>query len=292
MKASPETIGWIGLGTMGWPMAGHLHALGQLHSVWNRSSEKAAAFADQHAGVHIADSPAALAESVNSLAICVSADDDLAEVIDAMLPGLSSGQTVIDHSTSSPTAARTQARRLAEIGVGFVDAPVTGGVEGAIKGQLAVMAGGEWEHYHAMIPFLDAYSRLHHHLGPSGAGQSAKSVNQLMVAGIAEAVCETLALMDRLDLPREMMLELLGSGAAGNWFLDKRGRTMLADEFDVGFAPALLLKDLKICQALCDEVDFDSSVLRQAIPDYQNLIDHRESGRDISVLIRYKKPPN
>jgi 3-hydroxyisobutyrate dehydrogenase len=290
MKATPDTIGWIGLGAMGWPMAGHLHAQGHLRAVWNRSADKAQAFAEQHPGVAIADSPAALAQMVESVAICVSADEDLAEVIDALLPGLSAGQTLIDHSTVSPAAARRQAQRLAEIGVGFVDAPVTGGVEGAIKGQLAVMAGGDWDHYHAMIPFLDAYSRVHHHLGPSGAGQSAKAVNQLMVAGIAEAVCESLALMDRLDLPREMMLELLSGGAAGNWFLDKRGRTMLADEFDVGFAPALLLKDLKICRSLCEDVDFDSGVLDLAIPDYQNLVDHHETGRDISALIRYKKP--
>jgi 3-hydroxyisobutyrate dehydrogenase len=290
MKATPDTIGWIGLGAMGWPMAGHLHAQGHLRAIWNRSADKAQAFAEQHPGVAITDSPADLAQAVQSLAICVSADEDLAEVIDALLPGLSAGQTLIDHSTVSPAAARRQAQRLAEIGVGFVDAPVTGGVEGAIKGQLAVMAGGEWDHYHAMIPFLDAYSRIHHHLGPSGAGQSAKAVNQLMVAGIAEAVCESLALMDTLDLPREMMLELLSGGAAGNWFLDKRGRTMLADEFEVGFSPRLLLKDLKISQSLCDEVGFQSSVLSQAIADYQHLLDQHEPGKDISALIRYKKP--
>ena len=290
MIDTPNAIGWIGLGAMGWPMAGHLDAHKHLHSVWNRSPEKAAAFAEQHSGVEIAESPAALARRVGALAICVSADDDLEAVVDALLPGLSEGQTVIDHSTVSPGAARAQARRLGEIGVGFVDAPVTGGVEGAIKGQLAIMAGGEWDHYHAMIPIIDAYSRVHHHLGPSGAGQSGKAVNQLMVAGIAEAVCESLALMDRLDLPREMMLELLSGGAAGNWFLDKRGRTMLADEFEVGFSPALLLKDLRICGSLCDEAEFDSGVLKLAIPDYQQLVDNRESGRDISALIRIKKP--
>jgi 3-hydroxyisobutyrate dehydrogenase len=290
MSDTPETIGWIGLGAMGWPMAGHLHAQGRLAAVWNRSGAKASAFAEQHPGVTIAESAEALARGVDAIAICVSADADLEAVIDGLLPGLRSGQTVIDHSTVSPGAARIQARRLAAINVGFVDAPVTGGVEGAIKGQLAIMAGGEWDHYHAITPFLDAYSRIHHHLGPSGAGQSAKAVNQLMVAGIAEAVCESLALMDTLDLPREMMLELLGSGAAGNWFLDKRGRTMLADEFDIGFSPALLLKDLKICHSLCREVDFDSGVLRQAIADYQQLVDQQEAGKDISVLIRHKKP--
>ena len=289
MIESPKSIGWIGLGAMGWPMAGHLHARGHLTGVWNRSAQKAQAFAEQHPGVQAAASPAELATAVDSIALCVSADEDLDQVIEALLPGLEAGQIVIDHSTVSPAAARRQADRLSELGVGFVDAPVTGGVEGAIKGQLAIMAGGDWDHYHAVSPLIEAYARVHHHLGPSGAGQSAKAVNQLMVAGIAEAVCESLALMDRLDLPREAMLELLSGGAASNWFLDKRGRTMLADEFEVGFAPALLLKDLKICARLCEEAGFDSGVLDLAIPDYQNLVDQQETGRDISALIRSKR---
>ncbi len=116
---------------------------------------------------------------------------------------------------------------------------------------------------------------------PPAAGQSAKAVNQLIVAGIAEAVCEALALMDRLDLPREMMLELLSGGAAGNWFLDKRGRTMLADEFEVGFEPALLLKDLKICKSLCEDVDFESGVLELAIPGLS------AAGRSSGTRARY-----
>ncbi len=289
MIESPKSIGWIGLGAMGWPMAGHLHARGHLTGVWNRSAQKARAFAEQHAGVQAAASPAELAAAVDSIALCVSADEDLDQVIEALLPGLEAGQIVIDHSTVSPAAARRQSDRLSKLGVGFVDAPVTGGVEGAIKGQLAIMAGGDWDYFHAVSPLIEAYARVHHHLGPSGAGQSAKAVNQLMVAGIAEAVCESLALMDRLDLPREAMLELLSGGAASNWFLDKRGRTMLADEFEVGFAPALLLKDLKICARLCEEAGFDSGVLDLAISDYQNLIDQQEIGRDISALIRSKR---
>jgi 3-hydroxyisobutyrate dehydrogenase len=128
-----------------------------------------------------------------------------------------------------------------------------------------------------------------HHLGPSGAGQSGKAVNQLMVAGIAEAVCESLALMQRLDLPSEPMLELLGGGAAGNWFLDKRGRTMLADEFEVGFDPKLLLKDLRICRELCGEASFESTVVDQALSDYARLIDSGDEGRDISALFRLKR---
>ncbi|MGY6586872.1 MAG: NAD(P)-dependent oxidoreductase [Wenzhouxiangella sp.] len=280
---------WIGLGAMGWPMAGHLHAAGLLTGVWNRSRDKADAFCQQHDAVTVPDSLAELATAADAIVICVSADQDLAQVVDGLLPGLKEGQLIVDHSTVSPQAARDQAERLKAHGVGFIDAPVTGGVEGAIKGQLAIMAGGQWDDYQTAGPLFDAYGRVHHHLGPVGSGQAGKAVNQLMVAGIAEAVCESLALLERLDLPREPMLELLSGGAAGNWFLDKRGRTMLADEFDIGFAPALLLKDLKICRALCEQLGFDSSVVKQALADYQQLVDDDERGRDISALIHLKQ---
>nr|WP_277347449.1 NAD-binding protein [Wenzhouxiangella sp. XN79A] len=140
-----------------------------------------------------------------------------------------------------------------------------------------------------MAPVFAAYGKVWRHLGPAGSGQSAKAVNQLIVAGIAEAVCEALALVEKLDLPREAMLELLGGGAAGNWFLDKRGRSMLDDSFDVGFEPALLLKDLKICKALADEAGFGSTVLPGALADYQRLVDGGETGKDISALIRIKR---
>ncbi|MEE4637573.1 MAG: NAD(P)-dependent oxidoreductase, partial [Wenzhouxiangella sp.] len=245
--------GWIGLGAMGWPMAGHLHAAGLLKAVWNRTLSKSAAFAEQHPDTLAATTLQTLAERCQVIMLCVSADDDLAAVVDELLPALQAGQILVDHSTVSPATARKLAAKLAEREVGFIDAPVTGGVEGAIKGQLAIMAGGLWDTFQAVQPQLLAYARVTHHLGHAGSGQSAKAVNQLMVSGIAEAVCEALALMDKLDLPREHMLELLSGGAANSWFLEKRGRTMLADEFEVGFAPALLLKDLKICRSLCEE---------------------------------------
>jgi 3-hydroxyisobutyrate dehydrogenase len=281
--------GWIGLGAMGWPMAGHLHGAGLLTHVWNRSRAKAEAFVEQHTGAELAADPASLAASVEVIAVCVSADQDLKSLIEQLRPGLKAGQIVLDHSTVSPATAREMAETLAELDVGFVDAPVTGGVEGAIKGSLAIMGGGQWDDFHALEPVFATYARVHHHLGAHGAGQSAKAVNQLMVAGIAEAVCESLALMEKLDLPREAMLEILSGGAAGSWFLDKRGRTMLADEFEIGFAPALLLKDLKICAALCEQAEFESGVLEQALPDYQKLVDGGETGRDISALIRLKR---
>ncbi|NEZ02645.1 NAD(P)-dependent oxidoreductase [Wenzhouxiangella sp. XN201] len=281
--------GWIGLGAMGGPMAGHLARHRHLAAVWNRSADKAKAFVAENEGTSAAESPAELAAAVDVICLCVSADNDLREVVDAIRDSLRPGQVVIDHSTVAPATARELAADLEKLDVAFIDAPVTGGVEGAKNGQLAIMAGGDREAVERVRPVMNSYARVMHHLGPSGAGQSAKAVNQLMVAGIAEAVCESLALMERLDLPREPMLELLGGGAAGNWFLDKRGKTMLADSFEVGFDPKLLLKDLKICRDLCDEADFTSAVLGQALDDYQRLIEGGDEGRDISALYRLKR---
>jgi len=283
------TAGFIGLGAMGHPMAGHLHRHGLLSAVWNRSGEKADAFARAHERVERPDSPAALAEMVEVILVCVSADDDLRKVIADLEPGLRPGKIVVDHSTVAPATARELAERLAILDVAFVDAPVTGGVEGAKNGQLAIMAGGDADAFARLEKVFAAYGKAWRHLGPAGAGQSAKAINQLIVAGIAEAVCEGLAVVEKLGLPRDEMLELLGGGAAGNWFLEKRGRTMLADSFETGFAPKLLLKDLRICASLLDELDFESSVLPNALDDYARLVEAGETGKDISALIRSKR---
>lgn len=282
-------IGFIGLGAMGAPMAGHLAKAGLLHAVWNRSAERAAEFVNMHPQVKPADSPAALAGAVDVVLVCVSADQDLQSVVQAMHAQLRSGQIVVDHSTVTPQTARDLADALSEMNVAFIDAPVTGGVEGAENGQLAIMAGGEHTAFERLTSVFETYGRLWHHLGPSGAGQSAKAVNQLMVAGIAEAVCESLALVERMQLPQQAMLELLGGGAAGNWFLDKRGQTMLADSFETGFNPKLMLKDLRICKTLTEQQDFASSVLTTALADYQRLVESGERGKDISALIRLKR---
>lgn len=283
------TVGFMGLGAMGWPMAGHLHAKGHLSRVWNRTEEKARAFVAQHPGVHVASDPVALAKAVDVIVMCVSADQDVLDLVEVIQPHLQSHQVVVDHSTIAPASAELAANQLQEQGVAFIDAPVTGGVEGAIKGVLSVMGGGDWAGFQTVEPVLSAYARVAHHLGGSGRGQAAKAVNQLMVAGIAEAVCESLALLETLDLPREAMLELLSGGAAGSWFLNNRGATMLNDSFEVGFAPKLLLKDLKICESLATQSGFESAVLPQAIKDYEKVVATDQTSRDISALIRLKR---
>ncbi|MEX0915366.1 MAG: NAD(P)-dependent oxidoreductase [Wenzhouxiangellaceae bacterium] len=281
--------GFIGLGAMGAPMAGHLHRHGLLAAVWNRSRDKADAFAQAHDGIEAAESPAAVAQGVDVVLVCVSADDDLRRVLADLEPGLRPGMIVVDHSTVSPAIAREMAARMQSLEVAFLDAPVTGGVEGANNGQLAIMAGGDRAAFDRLEPVFSAYGKAWRYLGPAGAGQSAKAVNQLIVAGIAEAVCEALAVVEKLGLPQDEMLELLGGGAAGNWFLEKRGKTMLADSFETGFDPKLLLKDLGICAALLDELSFESSLLPNALEDYRRLVKRGESGGDISALIRLKR---
>ena len=286
---STPSVGFIGLGAMGWPMAGHLHAKGLLTAVWNRSPEKTNAFVEQHPNTLAAEDPIALARFVDVIVVCISADQDVLALVDMLRPHLKPGQTLIDHSTIAPASAELVAQQLQDVGVMAIDAPVTGGVEGAIKGILSIMAGGDFATFKRIEPVLACYARVAHHLGGPGRGQAAKAVNQLMVAGIAEAVCESLALMETLDLPKEAMLELLSGGAAGSWFLDKRGRTMLEDRFEVGFLPKLLVKDLKICQSLATQLGFESSLLPQAIKDYETVVATDETSRDISVLIRLKR---
>ena len=280
--------GVIGLGAMGAPMAKHLANAGLLGMVWNRTSSKAEALA-QEIGTVVADNPAQLASACNVILICVSADQDLLDVIGKLLPGIKSGSVVVDTSTVSPATARQVSASLYEAGASLVDAPVSGGVEGAQKGTLTVMAGGDSANISRIMPVLEAISASITHMGPVGSGQATKAVNQVMSAGIAEAVCEALALSEKLNLPSERLLSVVGAGAAGSWFLGHRGQTMLEDRFDVGFKLSLLLKDLLICQTLAQELDISLPTVEAAINDYRKLVELGDGDHDISGLIRLKR---
>ncbi|NND44228.1 MAG: NAD(P)-dependent oxidoreductase [Xanthomonadales bacterium] len=283
-------VGMIGLGAMGLPMARHLADAGLLRAAWNRSRDKADALAAE-AGVATPSTLAELAAACNVVVICVSADGDLREVVAAMRPGLAAGTTVVDTSTVSPVTAREIGADLAELGIGFVDAPLSGGVEGAAKGTLSVMAGGDSADFERILPVLETFSARVTRMGPVGAGQATKAVNQVIVGGVAEAVCEALALSEKLNLPSERLLQVLGAGAAGSWFLQHRGKSMLEDRFERGFKLSLLLKDLKIVQALARELDIPMSGVDMAIRDYQQLVEAGDGDHDISGLIRLKRSP-
>jgi len=280
--------GVIGLGAMGAPMARHLAQAGLLSMLWNRTKSKAQTLAEE-TGAVAAESPEQLAAGCNVILTCVSADRDLLGVVDQLMPGVKPGSVIVDTSTVSPATAREIADRLGKAGAGFVDAPVSGGVEGAKKGTLSVMAGGDSANISRIMPVLEAISGTVTQMGPVGSGQATKAVNQVMVAGIAEAVCEALALGEKLNLPSERLISIVSAGAAGSWFLDHRGRTMLDNSFDVGFKLSLLLKDLLICQSLAQDLNILLPTVEAAIRDYRKLVELGDGDHDISGLIRLKR---
>jgi len=280
-------VGFIGLGAMGAPLAGHLQAMGRLAVVGNRSIEKADALAEQ-LGVKAAHTPSDFADC-DAVVLCVSKDADVLQCVDELAAVLPVGALVIDHSTVSRATALDAAERLKAKGIDFLDAPVSGGVEGARNGKLSVMVGGEAAVLERARNLLSAYALKVTLMGPTGAGQATKAVNQVLVAGIAQAVCEGLAFGEALGLKPESLVPTLAAGAAGNWFLDKRGATMLADSFTPGFKSALLLKDLHIVQAMADALGKHYSVVEQSLADYQKLVDAGFGEEDTSALIRLKR---
>jgi len=287
--STPKT-GFIGLGAMGLPMARHLHARGLLVAVGNRTHAKAETLAAELA-VTAPPTPAALAAQCDVIALCVTADNDVMTIVQALLPGLQSGAIVIDHSTVAPETARQAAALLAAAGAQFLDAPVSGGVEGARNGKLSVMVGGDAAALERARPVLEAYAARVTHMGAVGSGQATKAVNQVLVAGIAQAVCEGLALGEALGLAPEQLLPTLAAGAAGNWFLDKRGATMLRGEYAVGFKLGLLHKDLAIVRGIAERAGTDRSVIEKSLADYSKLMARGHADDDISALIRLKRRP-
>lgn len=280
--------GFIGLGAMGAPMARHLAARGLLVAVGNRSGTKSAALAAE-LGVRAVDDGCAMAQACDCIVTCVTADADVLGIVDAAVAAGRAGIVVVDTSTIASTSAVEAARRLRAAGCDFVDAPVSGGVEGARTGSLSVMAGGDAATLARVAPVLEAFAARITHMGPVGAGQNTKAVNQVLVAGIAAAVCEGLALAEALGLDPERLIPTLQAGAAQTWFLDKRGRTMLRDEFTVGFKLALLHKDLRIVRELAVRAGTDHGVIDKALADYARLIATGHGDEDISALIRLKR---
>jgi 3-hydroxyisobutyrate dehydrogenase len=281
--------GFIGLGAMGVHMAAHLRQRGLLVAVANRTHVKAVELAQQW-DVAAPDTLAELAARCNVIALCVTADADVLSTVQALAPHLQVGAIVIDHSTVSPDTAKRAAVRLADVGAHFLDAPVSGGVEGAKNGKLSVMVGGDAQVLERARPVLEAYALRVTHLGATGAGQATKAVNQVLVAGIAQAVCEGLALGEALGLDPKRLIPTLGAGAAGNWFLEKRGETMLRNEFNVGFKLALLHKDLAIVRDMAQQAGSATAVIDRSLADYAELMSQGYDDDDISALIRLKRP--
>lgn len=283
-----RVVGVIGLGAMGSGIARNLLSAGLLAGVWNRSPAKAAPFAEE-AGVLVAATPAELAAACRMLVLSVSADADVLELIDRLLPELAPGTLVIDTSTTRPQTAVDAAARLATVGARFVDAPVSGGVEGARRGSLVVMVGGTAEDFERAAPVFAAIGKQAERMGEVGAGQATKAVNQVMAAGINQAVSEALALAEAQHLPMAKLIDLVSGGAAGNWFLTQRGPTMVNGRFSPGFRVALHLKDLAIAARIVADLGAELPLVERTRGDYQRLVDQGKGDLDISSLFALKQ---
>ena len=279
--------GFIGLGAMGSGMARNLQRSNLLHAVWNRSPAKAQALA---AELQCA-APATLAElarGCDAVVICVSADQDVLSVVASLAPALRPGALVIDCSTVSADTARAAGKLLATRGIEFLDAPVSGGVEGAAKGTLAIMVGGSATALERAQPVLQAMGATITHFGPQGAGQAAKATNQIMVAGIIRANAEALAFAAAQGLALDKVIATLGRGAAANWYLAHRGPFMEKSEYPAGFRVRLHQKDLNICRAMAHDCGAELSVIEATLADYARLIADGHGDEDISSIYRLK----
>ncbi len=242
------SIGFIGLGVMGYPMAGHLQNAGHSVTVYNRTSAKADAWAAEYGG-STAPTPRESAVGAEIVITIVGADDDVRAVVfgdDGALEGMKPGAILVDHTTASADLARVLDATCDQRGFGFVDAPVSGGEAGAQNGKLTVMCGGEVEHFDAVAPVIDAFAVAVTRIGGAGSGQLCKMVNQLSIAGLLQGLSEGIALGVKAGLDMDIVLDTISKGAAGSWQMDNRGRTMVADEFDFGFAVDWMRKDLRI----------------------------------------------
>ena len=248
-------VAFLGLGVMGFPMAGHLAAKGHDVTVYNRSTEKASAWVAKHGGTAVA-TPAAAAKGAAFVMACVGNDDDLRAIClgpDGAFAGMDAGAVFVDHTTVSAAVTRELAAVADAAGLGYVDAPVSGGQAGAENGVLSVMCGGAEETYAAAEPVIAAYSRICRRLGPTGAGQLAKMVNQICIAGLVQGLSEGLHFAEKAGLDIPELVEVISQGAAGSWQMANRHKTMADGKFDYGFAVDWMRKDLGICLSTANE---------------------------------------
>mgnify|MGYP001501726023 CR=1 FL=1 len=281
-------LAFLGLGVMGFPMAGHLVAGGHEVTVWNRTRKRAESWVAKHGG-RMAESAAEAARDAEFVMACVGNDDDLREVClgeAGAFAGMKRGAIFVDHTTVSARVTRELAAIAAKRDTGFVDAPVSGGQAGAENGVLSVMCGGAQADYDRAEPVIAAYARVCRRLGPSGAGQIAKMMNQICIAGLVQGLSEALAFGEKAGLDGEAVVEVISQGAAGSWQMVNRHKTMLAGEFDHGFAVDWMRKDLKICLETGDEIGASLPVTALVDQFYKDVQLMGGGRNDTSALIR------
>ena len=281
-------VGFIGIGVMGYPMAGHLAAAGHEVTVYNRTGEKAKKWMAEYTG-HAADTPAAAAAAAEVVFACVGNDDDLRQVCtgaSGAFSAMAGGTVFVDHTTVSAAVTRELCAQAREGGFDFVDAPVSGGQAGAENGALSVMCGGSEAAFRRVEPIINAYSKICRRLGGSGSGQLAKMVNQICIAGLVQGLAEGLNFAQKAGLDGEELVQVISKGAAGSWQMENRSQTMLAGEFDFGFAVDWMRKDLGICLAAAEEFGASlpvTALVDQFYKDVQKIGGHRW---DTSSLIQ------
>ncbi|MDQ2065433.1 NAD(P)-dependent oxidoreductase [Xinfangfangia sp. CPCC 101601] len=284
-------LAFLGLGVMGFPMAGHLAAKGHQVVVWNRTAAKAEAWVAKHGGRPAATAREA-AEGADFVMACVGNDDDLRQVClgpDGAFAGMAKGAIFVDHTTVSAAVTRELHGIAAGQGIGFVDAPVSGGQAGAENGVLSIMCGGSDTDYAAAEPVMAAFARVCRLLGESGAGQLAKMMNQICIAGLMQGLSEAMAFGQKAGLDGEKVVEVISQGAAGSWQMANRHKTMLADQFDFGFAVDWMRKDLAICLATADEIGARLPVTALVDQFYKDVQLMGGGRNDTSSLIRRLK---
>ena len=279
---------FIGLGVMGYPMAGHMAAKGHDVTVFNRSGEKAQKWASEHGGKAM-PTPREAAAGAEFVALCVGNDDDVRSVVygdDGALAGMEKGAILIDHTTASADLARELDAACRERGIGFVDAPVSGGQAGAENGILSVMCGGTQADFDRAEPIMKSYGRIVSLIGEAGSGQLTKMVNQICIAGLVQALAEGVNFATRAGLDTDKVLDVISGGAAGSWQMQNRWKTMVEDKFDFGFAVDWMRKDLRIC---LEEGRNNGAALpiTAAVDQLYRLVQQQGGGRwDTSSLLR------
>ncbi len=269
-------VAFLGLGVMGFPMAGHLAAAGHEVTVWNRTAAKAEAWVARHKG-RAAASAREAAGRADLVMACVGNDDDLRQVClggDGAFAGMGAGAIFVDHTTVSAMVTRELAAIATDMGLGFVDAPVSGGQAGAENGQLSIMCGGAPDAYAAAEPVMAAYARICRLMGPSGAGQLTKMCNQIAIAGLVQGLSESLHFAEKAGLSIPEVVEVISQGAAGSWQMQNRYQTMAENRFDFGFAVDGMRKDLGICLATANQTGASlpvTALVDQFYKDVQNM---------------------
>ncbi len=287
------TVGFIGLGAMGYPMAAHLLDAGHEVRVYNRTQEVTERFCSEHPTATATSSPREACTGADVGVLIVGNDASVRAVAlgdDGALAGLVDGTVLVDHTTASATLAEELAEAGAAVGVSTLDAPVSGGEGGAINGVLTIMCGGDQATFDAAAPVLEAYSKTKTLIGPTGSGQRTKMVNQIAIAGLIQGLSEALALGMAAGLDMDKVLATITDGAAGSWQMSNRGHTMVESSFDFGFAVEWIIKDLDIALAEAERLGVPAPIATEVTGFYKELAETGDARSDSSALIKRLMP--